>query len=117
MVNTNGNMEKNYHGLQALNCVECKDNTKGLETNRSWASKAALHTPCPAKKREKKRFCILKFHQNKDTRRCFIQPASDEVSTNFSAPIRNYLCQYILYYILLYVSMHKLSKTFKKCKH
>lgn len=42
MVNRSGNTEKNYHSLQALNCVEYKDNRKGTETNRSGASKAAF---------------------------------------------------------------------------
>lgn len=42
MVNRNGSMEKNDHNLQALNCVEYKDNRKVIETNRSWASKAAF---------------------------------------------------------------------------
>lgn len=56
MVNSN-----NYHGLQALNSVEYKDNTKGPETNRSWAYKAgSLPRPAPPhppkKKKNKKGF-------------------------------------------------------------
>lgn len=86
MVNRNGNMEKNYHGLQALNCVEYKDNRKGTEANRSWASKAVFFFFS-----EDFRFFILNFHQNKAIRRHFILPASNVVSTNFSAPYSNYL--------------------------
>lgn len=66
MVNRNGSMEKNDHNLQALNCVEYKDNRKVIETNRSWASKAAFSFFFFS---ENSRFCVLKFHQNKDTRR------------------------------------------------
>lgn len=39
VVNRNGNVEKNYHDLQALNCVDYKDNRK---KNMSWAYKAAF---------------------------------------------------------------------------
>lgn len=88
MFNRNGNTEKNYHSLQALNCVEYKDNRIARETTRSWACKAGCLFCCCFF--FNLRFCRLKFHQNKDTRRYFTQPASDAVSTSFNAPNRNY---------------------------